>query len=140
MQVLSEPLVSANALLSQYNYESASIHTALSNSPNASPALDSSFVNSIILQLESKLFDLGCIYHRCHSQLRQKAKHIDAAKQSVANLHGDLEQLTECLEDAKKLVACKDDVLDFSQYLKDCRVCVYILYIALIIMTMYIHS
>ena len=123
MQVLKELLVAANALLSQYNYESSVIHASLSKSPINTPALDSTMVNSVIIQLESELFDLSCLYHNCHSQLRDKMQALNEAERSVSNLHNDLEQLTKCLGDAKSLLAHKDDMVDVTLYLKECKVC-----------------
>lgn len=117
--------MSANALLSQYNYESSTIHACLSKSPiNSSPyaVVDSTLINSVIIQLESELFDVSCLYHNCYSQLGDKRQALSETERSVADLFSDLEQLTMCLEDANNLLSHKDNMVDVTLYLKDCKV------------------
>ena len=95
---------------------------ALTKSPITPPSVDSTSINSVILQLESELFDLGCLYHGCHRQLRDKLQSLGDAERAITNLHSDLALLTECLEEAKSLLAHKDSMVDVAQYLKECKV------------------
>ena len=122
-QAVVERLFNSNDLLSKYNFDSSNIHSLLScSSPSFSPSLQSTTNNSIILQLESELFDLGCYYHRCQSLLRAKARLIRDREREISSLHTDLEKLTLCLEEAKTLLAQREGILDVGQYLKDCKV------------------
>ncbi len=100
------------------------IHSALSKSPlSPRSVLDSTSVNSIILQLESELFDLGCIYHNSQCQLRDTLQHLSDAEHAATNLQSDMQLLTASLDKAKNILAQKDKIVDVNEYLKECKVC-----------------
>ena len=78
--------------------------------------------HGVLLYTECQLFKLSALYHRCHSLLREKAQVLRRTQEDYASLHNDLKELAECLEEANQLLIHRDELLDVSQFLHECKV------------------
>lgn len=104
-------------MLLHCNEQTAQLYTSLSSIPTEDPQ-----VNFLLLQLESDLFDVSCLHHRCQMKLREKLHALRKREKDISSLQMDLKVLSEVLEEAKELLGKQDSITDVNEYLNDCKV------------------
>lgn len=115
LQAIRSQLDCSNILLSKYHDESPQLVTASSeDQPH----------HGIVLHTEYQLFKLSTLYHRCRLLLEEKEQVLHQAQEDYGSLYDDLKELSECLEEANQLLIHRDELLDVSQFLLECKVCV----------------
>lgn len=104
-------------MLSHCNEHTAQLHTSLS-----SVSTEDAQVNFLLLQLESELFDVSCLHHRCQMKLREKLHELKKREKDISSLQMDLKVLSQVLEEAKDLLVKQDCITDVNEYLNECKV------------------
>ena len=118
MQALQNQLDSVRTLLEQHSEHSTD------NVSLVSPSGDGKKIPStrLFLLLEYNLFDLSSHHQCCRHLLTNIFRALTEREKEVKGLHQVMGLLSQCLEEAKTLLARKQRVLDVGQYLSDCKV------------------
>ena len=120
LQAIQNQLDTVHTVLERHNHESYETVSQLPPSPLEGGQKE--LGPRLLLLIEYNLFDLSSHHQCCRHLLSSVLRALTEREKEVKGLHQVMSLLSQCLDEAKNLLARKQGILDVGKFLSDCKV------------------